>query len=284
MSVLNRIRQSMDSFSPAEQAVAALVLADPSGFQRMPVSELARQAGVSSPTVVRFCRAMGYEGLSDFKLKLAAQGGEGVPFVHQSVKATDSSTELIHKVLDKAILTLSDYKSVAPVKAFEQAVGELCKVIQKGGKLEFYAVGNSGFVALDAQHKFFRMGCSTQAHSDGHLQIMAASMLGKHDVLVIISNSGRSQDLIDACDIARKSGACTIAITASGSPLASRVDIHLPADHSERYEQYSPMVSRILHLCIVDILATHVAIKLGNKVQKNMAKLKKHLIERRYTR
>ncbi|MDH4395051.1 MAG: SIS domain-containing protein [Limnobacter sp.] len=284
MSLLNRLRQSLGTLSPAEQAVARLVLADAAAFQRTSVSELARLAGVSSPTVVRFCRAMGYEGLSDFKLKLAAQLGDGVPFVHQTVKASDSSADLIQKVLDNVIFTLSDYKASVPAKPFEMAVEALCGVIQRQGKLEFYGVGNSGFVALDAQHKFFRMGCSAQAYSDGHLQIMAAAMLDKSDLLVIISNSGRSQDLLDACEIAKKSGATTIAITATGSPLSQLVDIHLPADHDELYEQYSPMVSRVLHLCIVDILVTHVAIKLGNKVQKNMAKLKKNLIERRYSR
>jgi len=139
-------------------------------------------------------------------------------------------------------------------------------------------------VALDAEHKFFRMGCTAHAYSDGHLQIMAASMLNKADCLIIISNSGRSQDLLDATQIARAAGASTIAITASGSPLAQAVQVLIPADHGEYYEQYSPMVSRLLHLCVVDVLATQVAMRLGDSVQKNMARLKKNLIDSRYTK
>lgn len=113
---------------------------------------------------------------------------------------------------------------------------------------------------------------------------MAASMLKKTDCLLIVSNSGRSQDLLDATRIAKQAGASTIAITASGSPLAEEVQVHIPADHSEYYEQYSPMVSRLLHLCIVDVLATQVAIQLGDSVQKNMARLKKNLIDSRYVK
>ncbi|MDZ4051553.1 MAG: SIS domain-containing protein [Limnobacter sp.] len=284
MNLLDRIRMEIDRFSSAEQAVARLVLKNPSGFQKMPVTELAKRAGVSSPSVVRFCRSLGYEGLSDFKLKLAASLNAGVPFIHQSVQAGDSGETLIQKVLDNAIHTLNAFRNTVPVKPIDKATQLLAKTIAKKGRLLFYGVGNSGFVALDAEHKFFRMGCTAHAYSDGHLQIMAASMSNKADCLIIISNSGRSQDLLDATQIARAAGASTIAITASGSPLAQAVQVHIPADHGEYYEHYSPMVSRLLHLCVVDVLATQVALQLGDSVQKNMARLKKNLIDSRYTK
>jgi RpiR family carbohydrate utilization transcriptional regulator len=284
MNLLDRIRMELDKFSGAEQAVAQLVLKDPTGFKKMPVTELAKRAGVSSPSVVRFCRSLGYEGLSDFKLKLAASLNQGVPFVHQSVQASDTGETLIQKVFDNAIHTLTTFRNTAPAKPLDKAAQLMAKTIAKGGQLAFYGVGNSGFVALDAEHKFFRMGCSAHSYSDGHLQIMAASMLKKTDCLLIVSNSGRSQDLLDATRIAKQAGASTIAITASGSPLAEEVQVHIPADHSEYYEQYSPMVSRLLHLCIVDVLATQVAIQLGDSVQKNMARLKKNLIDSRYVK
>lgn len=284
MNLLDRIRMELDQFSSAEQAVGQLVLKDPTGFQKMPVTELAKRAGVSSPSVVRFCRTLGYEGLSDFKLKLAASLTSGMPFVHQSVQAGDTGETLIQKVLDNAIHTLRTFRNTAPAKPIDKAAQLLVKSIAKKGRLVFYGVGNSGFVALDAEHKFFRMGCAAHAYSDGHLQIMAASMLNKGDCLVIISNSGRSQDLLDATEIAGAAGTSTIAITASGSPLAQAVQVHIPADHGEYYEQYSPMVSRLLHLCVVDVLATQVAVQLGDSVQKNMARLKKNLIESRYAK
>lgn len=284
MNLLDRIRMELGQFSAAEQAVAQLVLKDPSGFQKMPVTELAKRAGVSSPSVVRFCRSLGYEGLSDFKLKLAASLNAGVPFIHQSVQAGDNGESLIQKVLDNAIHTLNTFRNTVPVKPIDKATQLLAKTIARKGRLVFYGVGNSGFVAMDAEHKFFRMGCTAHAYSDGHLQIMAASMLNKADCLIIISNSGRSQDLLDATQIARAAGASTIAITASGSPLAQAVQVHIPADHGEYYEQYSPMVSRLLHLCVVDVLATQVALQLGDSVQKNMARLKKNLIDSRYTK
>jgi RpiR family carbohydrate utilization transcriptional regulator len=152
-----------------------------------------------------------------------------------------------------------------------------------GRRIEFYGVGNSGIVAQDAQHKFFRLGMNTIAYSDGHMQVMSASMLGKGDCVVVISNSGRTRDLMDACDIARKRGATTIVITASGSPLAAAGQIHLTADHPESYDRYSPMVSRLLHLLIIDILATTVALRIGESLQPALREMKHNLRSKRYT-
>lgn len=83
--MLDRITASLPSLAPAEQRVGKLVLVDPRAFASLPVTELAERAHVSKPTVVRFCRSMGYDGLSDFKLKLAGTVSEGVPFIHRSV-------------------------------------------------------------------------------------------------------------------------------------------------------------------------------------------------------
>ena len=87
--MLDRIKASLPSLAPAEQRVGKLVLQDPRAFANLPVTELADRAHVSKPTVVRFCRSVGYDGLSDFKLKLAGSVSEGVPFIHRSVDADD---------------------------------------------------------------------------------------------------------------------------------------------------------------------------------------------------
>jgi RpiR family carbohydrate utilization transcriptional regulator len=137
-------------------------------------------------------------------------------------------------------------------------------------------------VAQDAQHKFFRLGVTSISSSDGHMQVMSATLLGPGDCAVIISNSGRTRDLMDAADIARKNGATTIAITASGSPLASTCNIHLAADHPEGYDRYSPMVSRLMHLLIIDVLATCVALRIGSSLQPILQQMKENLRAKRY--
>ena len=284
--MLDRIRASIPALPPAEQRVAKLVLADPRSFASLPVAELAERSHVSKPTVVRFCRSVGYDGLADFKLKLAGTVNEGVPFVHRAVDEDDKPGDIIVKVIDNAVSALLKYRNDAASHAFERAMSALVETARHQGRVEFYGVGNSGIVAQDAQHKFFRLGVNAVALSDGHVQVMSATMLKPVDCAVVISNSGRSQDLLGVAEIALKKGATLIVITASGSPLAQLAQgagqVLLAADHPEDYDRYSPMVSRLLHLMVIDILTTAVALRMGSDLRPVLQEIKRNLRTRRY--
>ena len=280
--MLDRIKASLPSLAPAEQRVGRLVLSDPRVFANLPISELAARAHVSKPTVVRFCRSVGYDGLSDFKLKLAGSVSEGVPFIHRSVDIDDKTSDVVVKVIDNTVAAFLKYRNDASSSVIQKATDALAATYNANRRIEFFGVGNSGIVAQDAQHKFFRLGVTSIAYSDGHMQVMSASLLGPGDCVVVISNSGRTRDLMDACDIARKNGATTIVITATGSPLAAAGSIHLAADHPEGYDRYSPMVSRLLHLMIIDILATCLALRIGPKLQPILQEMKNNLRNKRY--
>ncbi|MEI7516211.1 MAG: SIS domain-containing protein [Betaproteobacteria bacterium] len=281
--MLDRIKASLPSLAPAEQRVGRLCLADPRAFAKLPVSELADRSHVSKPTVVRFCRSVGYDGLSDFKLKLAGTVNEGVPFIHRSVDVDDKMSDITVKVIDNTVAAFLKYRNEASTMAIERAVLALVEAYKTGRQVQFFGVGNSGIVAQDGQHKLFRLGISTTAYSDGHMQVMSASIMRPGDCVVVISNSGRTRDLMDACDIARKNGATTIVITASGSPLASAGHIHLSADHPEGFDKYSPMVSRLLHLMIIDILVTAVALRIGSTaLQPLLSEMRQNLRSKRY--
>ena len=289
--MLERIRASIPALPPAEQRVARVLLDDPRSFATLPVGELALRSQVSKPTVVRFCRSVGYDGLADFKRKLAGSVNEGVPFVHRAVDDDDKAGDIVVKVIDNAVAALLRYRNAAAIQSMERAIALLAEAGRHAGqgrRIDFYGVGNSGIVAQDAQHKFFRLGVNAHAVSDSHVQVMSATMLRPGDCAVVISNSGRSRDLLDVFDIARRKGATLIAITATGSPLAREVQpgaqhVLLAADHPEDADRYSPMVSRLLHLTIIDILTTGVALRLGSaRLRPMLQEIKKNLRVRRY--
>ncbi len=287
--MLDRIKASIPALPPAEQRVAKLLLADPRAFATLPVAELSERAHVSKPTVVRFCRSVGYDGLADFKRKLAGSVNEGVPFVHRAVDEDDKTADIIVKVIDNAVSALLKYRNDAASHAFERAIAALAEAGKSGKRIEFYGVGNSGIVAADAQHKFFRLGVHAAAIVDSHVQVMSATMLEPGDCAVIISNSGRSRDLLDVAEIARRKGATSIVITTSGSPLAQMgqggaTQVLLAVDHPEDYDRYSPMVSRLLHLMVIDILTTAVALRLPGELRPMLQEIKKNLRAKRYAR
>ena len=258
-ALLGQIRRSRDKLSPAEKRVAEHVLAHPRAALSEPIAEIARASAVSQPTVIRFCRSLGCEGLSDFKLRLASGLSATVPVTHTQVTGEDSMLELGVKVLGNtasAILQLREQLN-------RDTLGRAIDVLSAAQRIEFFAVGHYGVVADDAQFKFLRFGVPSAAITDTRLQLLSANVLRPSDAVVIISSSGRVDDLLTVAQLARERGAAVIAITASHSPLARKADVALIVDHVEDVATQLPMVSRILHLLVIDILAVGVAMRRG---------------------
>ncbi len=270
-SLLEQIRQSQADLSPAERRVASLVLSRPRSILNDPIVEIARAADVSQPTVVRFCRTLGCEGLSDFKLRLAASLTGTIPVTHTQVTNGDTALELGDKVLGNTASAILQMRDQINRKTIDEAIEAL--IVAK--RIEFFAVGNYSIVAQDAQYKFLRFGLPTSAHTEPRLQLMVANVLSADDVVVVVSSTGRIPELNLAVDAALARGAKVIAITANQSPLAKRATITIALDHSEDIATQVPMVSRILFLLIIDILAVGVAMRtsakeLGLVLQKNL--------------
>ena len=256
-AILSQIKRSRDSLSPAERRVADHVLAHPRSALGDPIAAIARAALVSQPTVIRFCRSLGCVGLSDFKLRLASGLAATVPLTHTQVTGEDSMLELGVKVLSNtasAILQLRDQLN-------RDTIDRAISLLESAQRVEFYAVGQSGVVADDAQYKFLRLGMPASACTNSRLQPLTANLLQPGSVAVIISSSGRIDDLLALADIAHGRGAAVLAITASQSPLARKADLALIVDHVEDLLTQVPMVSRILHLLVIDILAVGVAMR-----------------------
>lgn len=257
--LIEKVRAALPNLSKAEQRVARLLLEQPRSFVNDPVADIAHHADVSQPTVIRFCRTMGFTGLSDFRLKLASGLTGTVPVRHSQVKADDAAPDLSAKVLDNTVSAILRLRDGLDPAAVEQAIG----LLQKAARIEFYGAGNSSVVALDGQYKFFRFRIPAVAYADPRLEAMAAELLGPGDVVVAISSSGRLPELLHAVDLALAAGAAVISITASHSPLAKKATVNLAVDHSEDITTHLSMISRILHLLMLDVLAVGVAVRGG---------------------
>ena len=254
--ILERIRKSRSSFSPAEQKVASLILAHPRAVMNEPISEIARRAEVSQPTVIRFCRSLGCQGLADFKLKLASGVTGTVPVAHSQVHVGDSSLDLGVKVVDNTITAMLEVRDNLNAESLSAVI----EALSQASRIEFYGFGSCGLVAEDAQQKFFRLGIPTSASTDPQVQEVSAAMLGPRDVAVIISNSGKLRHLAAAVEAAMASGATVIALAPANSQLARRAHLTLAVEHDEGSAAHIPMVSRILLLVLIDMLAVGVSL------------------------
>lgn len=255
--LLERVRASRDSLSPAERRVANFVLDNPRTALNDPIALIAQGAEVSQPTVIRFCRSLGFQGLADFKLKLGSGLTGTLPVQRTQVRRQDSTGDLCAKVLDNTISAIMQFRESLNVEAVDRAI----ELLRHAKRVEFYAMGNSAVVALDAQHKLFRFRIPSVAHTDVSMLTMASELLGPEDVAVFVSSSGQPPELARAAAVAVERGASVIAVTAGQSPLARRATVCIPVEHSEDVSTFVSMISRILHLLVVDMLSVGLAVR-----------------------
>jgi glucokinase len=262
-TLMERVQHLQHELSPAEQRVAALVLEHPRKVLSEPIAEIARLADVSQPTVIRFCRSLGFQGLAEFKLKFAGSLTGSIPVRHSQVRMSDSTHDLSAKVIDNTVSAILKFRDGLDVHAIDRAIA----LLRSANKVEFYAMGNARVVALDGQHKFFRFRIPTTAHGDAHLFLLAAELLSPNDVVIAISTAGQAPELLSAVDAARAAGASVIAITSSKSALAKKAHVCLAVDHAEDSTTFLSMISRILQLLLIDIMA--VGISLGSQADQD---------------
>ena len=276
---LLRIKSAAEMFKPAEKAVAEFVLSNPEQVMHMSVSEAARDIGVGESTVIRFCRALGYKGYQEFKLRLAQDLVEPVEFIHENISFNDSTADLAQKVFQTNIQAVGDtMKALDP-----QMVEVAAKSLADSGRVDIYGVGYSSFTALDAKLKLVRLGLVADAYGDAHLQAMAAASLRKGDVAIGISHSGSTKDVVDALTAARKSGASTIAITNfSPSPITRASDVVLLTASPESPLGGEVLTSRIAQLCVLDVLSVALAVTIGDGCLDLIRKTSEAVKKKRY--
>ena len=158
-----------------------------------------------------------------------------------------------------------------------ETVGHAIDILAAAQRIEFYGVGASGVVAMDAQQKFFRLGLPTVAYTDPHMQLMSATTLRAGDVVVAVSHTGRTKDVLESVITAKDTGAHVIAVTSPDSPLSHAASLTLPVATAEDTDLYTPMMSRLAHLAVIDVLATGIALKGGREVAENLRRLKRQL-------
>ena len=254
--MLSEIESILPNLSKAESKVAAYVLKHPKLTMSRHIGELSKEIGVSEPTIIRFCRTLGLDGFKSFKLRLAQSMPRPSNQLLADINHDDSPLKIGYKIIDSAIASLQETRKKLDCPELDRAV----KALLKASRIEFYGQGGSGIVASDAQQKFFRLGTPVVAYSDPYIHCVSATLLTPDCVVVAVSHSGSSKDLLHSVELAKENGATTIAITAGQSILAKTADIVLPIDVQEDSTHYAPIKSRMSQLVLLDTLAIAIAV------------------------
>ncbi|TFB74992.1 SIS domain-containing protein [Cryobacterium glaciale] len=278
-TLLETIAAKRDGLRASEMAVADLILADPVRAMDFNMAGLADAAKVSEPTVMRFCSAIGFDGFRSFKIKLAQTVALGLPVTLSAIEQGDSPSDLTAKVFNHTISSLDRAR-----RHLDDAVmTRVIETMSRASEIIFIGTGASGIVALDAQQKHPLFGVPCFAPMDFHQQFIAAAMSGPRSVIVAISNTGHTESTLRVAQSGKSAGATIIAITGGGGPLSLLADLEIPAVTFEDTDFYTPTVSRLAALVIIDILATGVAMRSGADALEKIRLMKATLAEMRGT-
>jgi RpiR family carbohydrate utilization transcriptional regulator len=276
-NVLERLAGLRDRLAPAERRVADRTLDHPDDVTRMPLKTLAAAAKVSEPTVLRVVRALGLSGYPEFKLRVAQSLVRGLPYLHREIAPGDALDVVATKVLDSTVFAINELRATLDGGAIRRAV----EIIAKAKRLDCYGIGPANGLAFDAQQKFMRYGIPAIAYLDGHLQTMSAAALGSGAVALCFSHTGAVKDIVRTAEVAAAAGAQVIAVTRQDSPLARHAHIVVHVAAQENTELTAPMVSRIAHNLVIDILVTGVGLALGEPINEKLRRVKDSLAEQR---
>ncbi|PSF04995.1 transcriptional regulator HexR [Marinobacter fuscus] len=277
-NLLEDIQARLEDLNKSERKVADAILRDPGAATRYSIAALARAANVSEPTVNRFCRGFSATGFPDFKIRLAQSIATGTPYVGQDIEPDDTVEDFTDKIMLSTIASLDKARQSLDPKAISTAIDYLIQAKQ----INFFGMGGSASVALDAQHKFFRFNIPVASYDDALMQRMVAAGSQVGDVIVVISYTGRTRESVEIASVGRDNGATVIGITNPDSPLAECCTAVLGVTAPEDTEVYMPMSSRIIHLTVIDILATGVTLKRGSDFLGHLKKIKESLKATRF--
>jgi len=278
MNILDKIQSQLTLLSKSERKVADVILAEPQETMHSSIAILARRADVSEPTVNRFCRHLETKGFPDFKLHLAQSLAHGTPYVNRHVDESDSVGSYTDKIFESSMAGLERVRQGLDISAVNRAVD----LLTQARTIAFFGLGSSAAVAHDAMNKFFRFNIPVIYSDDIVVQRMSCMNCNEQDVVVLISHTGRTKNLVQLAQLARENGAVVLAITSENSPLSREATLALLLDVPEDTDIYMPMVSRLAQLTVIDVLATGFILRRGAKFRTNLQRVKEALKESRF--
>jgi len=271
IDIVSRLQRVEPELSPAERRVAETVRQDFEAATRLTIAELARKAGVSQPSVTRFCRSVGSRSFSEFKIQLATTLTVAAAYLKSDRIFGDDVGQLARAVMTGAANAIREGLDQLDTGRLRDAI----EALSAARRIDIYGQGSgSAAIAEDAKLRLFRLGIPVAAYADGHQQRMSAATLKPGDAAFAISNSGRTKPVIEAVEIARSFGAVTVALTRPGTPLAAAADIVIAVIVPEVDDILRPSASRYAHMAIVDVIANGVADRMGTRSRETLRRVR----------
>ncbi|WP_235995162.1 MurR/RpiR family transcriptional regulator [Secundilactobacillus yichangensis] len=278
-SAISSIRSYYPNLSKLHQKIADYIFAQPQMVSDLTINELAEKVSVSTASISRFAKAVGYSSFREFSLDLANIPADvNRSSMFKKVKPDDTPKEMAEKTFQAMIDALISTQSLLHNDELE----EISNTILKCHQLAFFGLGGSSVAALDGYHKFLRTSINSEYYPDFDVQLMQAAKMDEHDCAIMISHSGENQQTLTVLKQLHNNHVPVIAITSYGrSSLAQRADMVLLSLADQMSTASDSMYTLIAQLAMIDSLFTIVAVKLSNKTETVMSRVKEAIDQTR---
>ena len=258
MTLLDTITYLLPRLAENQRKIAQFIIEKPEEVLNLSSQQLAEILDISQSAIVKFSQKVGVKGYPALKLALSEiigrqQLNEANPHIalHNRIAQEDNLMVVAQKLAMEKNHSITETTKYIDFKQFEKIVD----IIDKSNRVQIVGIGGSGLTAKDLSYKLQKIGITTLVESDHHVQIAAALTLNPNDTQIVISFSGKRKDMLTAANIARKQGACVVAITRSRqSPLAQLSDYILESIAEENEWRSSSISSRTAQNTLTDLL------------------------------
>ena len=272
------IRSVYQNLTKSEQRIAEYIMTHPEGMLEQTIADVAKATGSSEITVSRFCKKLGYTGWQEVKRMVTAELSASPGTILQDIENDDPTSMVARKCFHALAEGLQDTLSLLDYGAIDEAA----RWLQQARRVAVYGFGNSATVAKDLTTRYVRLGLSITAYDDSHMQVTSAALLSPQDVVLAVSHSGASTDLLHSVTVAKECGAKVIALTSyAQSPLAKLSDLCLCGMGREVRYSSEAGASRLIHMAIGDVLYTRMAMNQPQLYQENMQKMRRQIQQKK---
>ena len=265
---IERIKENLSGMSDGEHKIACYILENQDKILYMTIKELARSAGVSEASIIKFSAKLGYSGFSELRINLAKQRQESNQYVYDTIEEQDSPKLVMRKMIDNTKAAMEATFEIIS----EEEMDKIAKILYHAEKrIEVYGVGSSSMIAQDIFYRLMRMGLPAYAVTDPHIASVSASLMDKNCVAIGISHSGRSVEILESIKIAKEHGAVTIGLTSYGkSPLTEHCDYNLVVTSRESQLHEEAVTARLAQLMVFDTICAYISCQMGDKSSEYM--------------
>lgn len=264
------LRSYYDNFSEKYKQIADYIFQETQFNQRLTIQEFAANCGVSTATISRFAKILGFDNFQAFKMALLTKEATTSPLFHE-INKNDSFTTMAEKIFTSNSNALKATWSLLTEEQLQKAVA----LINRAHLLSLFGLGASGIVAQDGYHKFLRTSIPTVFNQDYHLQLMQATKLTNQDCAIIISHSGQNKDALELARILKERQVPLIIITSFGnSSLAKLGDITLLSISEETNYRAEALHALIAQISLIDSLFMMVAVNNGQETEQSFKEIR----------